>query len=75
LEETCSAAINLQHCFLQTGEVLAPEDLWDLGNSLHHVRNSEDFTHTLGTLWVEPNDVLASFDIISLFVGYQMGIP
>jgi hypothetical protein len=35
------------------------------------MRNSEDFLHTLGTLQVQPNDVLVSFDDISLHKGIR----
>jgi len=38
-------------------------------NSPHHLSNSEDFVRTLGTLQVQPNDILVSFDVVSLFTG------
>jgi hypothetical protein len=44
-----------------------------LSNSQHHMRNSEDFIHTLSTLQVQPNDILVSFDVISLFTWLLVG--
>jgi hypothetical protein len=37
------------------------------------VRNSEDFIHTLGRLWVQLNDNLLSFDTVSLFARVPIG--
>jgi hypothetical protein len=38
-----------------------------LQKSKHHVNDSDDFILMLSTLHVKPNDILDSFDIISLF--------
>lgn len=37
------------------------------GNSPHHVKNSTDFGHTLGSLRTGPQDIMVSFDVVSLF--------
>ncbi|PNF38064.1 hypothetical protein B7P43_G00358, partial [Cryptotermes secundus] len=37
------------------------------GNGPHHVRNSMEFVHTLGSLHADPHDIMASFDVVSLF--------
>jgi hypothetical protein len=44
-----------------------------LPNSLHHVRNSEDFLYTLATGWVQPNSFVVSFDVIPLFTRVPVG--
>jgi hypothetical protein len=38
-----------------------------LGQLQHHVKNSKEFVHTLDTLCISPEDILLSFNIISLF--------
>jgi hypothetical protein len=38
-----------------------------IGSSPHHVRNSAEFVHTLGSLRVGPQDIMFSFDVVSLF--------
>jgi hypothetical protein len=43
-----------------------------LGNSTHHVGNSDYFIHTLGTLHVQPIDILVSPDV-SLFMWAPTG--
>jgi len=45
-----------------------------MGNCLHHGKNSEDFVHTLGTLHVQPNDILVSLDVISLFIKVMIRV-
>jgi len=44
-----------------------------IGNSLHHLRNSEDFICALGSFQVQLNDILVSFDI-SLFTRVPIGV-
>jgi hypothetical protein len=36
-------------------------------HSSYHVTNSIEFVHTLGSLWVELEDLIISFDIVFLF--------
>jgi hypothetical protein len=38
-----------------------------VGCSIQHVKNSIEFVHTLGTLRVGPEDLMVSFDVVSLF--------
>jgi hypothetical protein len=38
-----------------------------IGNSPHHVRISMEFVHTLGSLQVDYCDIMASFNVVSLF--------
>jgi hypothetical protein len=37
------------------------------GNSPYCVKNSMEFMHTVTTLWAGPQDILISFDVVSLF--------
>jgi hypothetical protein len=39
------------------------------GNSAHHVRNSFQFVQILESLRVRPDDVMVSFDVVSLFTN------
>jgi hypothetical protein len=38
-----------------------------IASSSHHVRNSTEFVHTLGSLRIGPHDIMVSFDVVSLF--------
>jgi hypothetical protein len=38
------------------------------GNSPHHAKNSTDFVRTLLSLSVGPQDIMVSFDAVSLFI-------
>jgi hypothetical protein len=38
-----------------------------VGRSIRHVKNSTEFVHTLSTLRVGPEDLMVSFDMVSLF--------
>jgi hypothetical protein len=38
-----------------------------IGSFPHHVRNSTEFVHTLGSLHVGPQDIMITFDVVSLF--------
>jgi hypothetical protein len=38
-----------------------------IGSSPHHVRKSTEFVHTLGSLHVGLQDIMVSFDVVSLF--------
>jgi hypothetical protein len=38
-----------------------------IGSSPHHVRNSTEFVHNLGSLRVCPQDMMVSFEVVSLF--------
>jgi hypothetical protein len=39
-----------------------------MGRSSHHVKKSIEFVQTLGSLQVRPDDVMVSFDVVSLFI-------
>jgi hypothetical protein len=43
-----------------------------LGQSHHHVKNSKEFVCTLNTTQVSPEDILVSFDVVSLFTGMPL---
>jgi hypothetical protein len=43
-----------------------------VGCSMHHVKISIEFAHTLGTLQVRPEDLMVSFDVVSLFTWVPM---
>jgi hypothetical protein len=42
------------------------------GNSPHHVKNSMKFVHTLGSLQVNPCDIMVSFEVVLLLTRVTM---
>jgi hypothetical protein len=44
-----------------------------IGSSPHHVRNSTECVHTLGSLHVGLQDIMVSFDVVSLFTRVPIG--
>ncbi|KAG8222145.1 hypothetical protein J437_LFUL000727, partial [Ladona fulva] len=40
-----------------------------VGHNKHHVQNSAQFVTTLANLKLDPNDILVSFDVESLFTN------
>jgi len=38
-----------------------------VGRFLHHVKNSIEFIHNFGSIRVGPEDLMISFDVVSLF--------
>src|SRR5215469_1292483 len=43
------------------------------GKSTHHVKNSAQFTQTLDTIRIQPQEFMVSFDIVSLFTNVPIG--
>jgi hypothetical protein len=44
-----------------------------MGDSANHMRNSMEFIHTVTTLSAGPQDILISFDAVSLFTKVPIG--
>ena len=38
-----------------------------MGKSAHHVRNAEDFVNEIRNLSINQDEIMASFDVVSLF--------
>ena len=40
-----------------------------MGNSIHHVKNSEQSANLLNDITLQPDDIMVSFDVVSLFTN------
>ena len=40
-----------------------------VGNTIHHVKNSEQFANLLKDITLRPDDIMVSFDVVSLFTN------
>ena len=40
-----------------------------VGNTIHHIKNSDQFATLIQDLTLQPDDIMVSFDVVSLFTN------